>query len=148
MKINTEGLKLIKISESLRLHAYMCPAGIPTIGYGATRYRDGRPVLMGDRINEMEADQLLLDLVSGFEIEIHKAVIVPLNSNQFSALVSFVYNIGGEQFRKSTLLKHLNQGSYQLAAQEFPRWNKSRGEVLPGLTIRRKKEQELFNVPC
>ena len=73
-------------------------------------------------------------------------VTVPINQNQFDALVSFTYNCGA--LKSSTLLKKLNSGDYTGAANEFPRWNKSNGRVLSGLVKRRAAEQKLFNTPC
>ncbi len=138
-RINAAGLALIKEFEGLQLEAYLCPAGVPTIGYGSTA-----GVHLGDRITEATAEALLKEELRQFEAAVSQAVQVPLTVNQFSALVCFAYNVGTEAFRSSTLLQVLNQGSYEAAAQELLRWNKAAGGVLPGLVRRRTAEQQLF----
>jgi GH24 family phage-related lysozyme (muramidase) len=138
-RINQAGLNLIKQFEGLRLEAYRCPAGVPTIGYGTTAN-----VKMGDRINAQKAEELLKRDLQRFERAVSNAVKVPISDNQFSALVCFTYNVGYGALQKSTLLKYLNQGKYQAAAQEFMKWNRGGGRVLPGLTRRRQAEQALF----
>ena len=144
-KINSAGLKIVKDSEGLRLKAYLCPSNIWTIGYGSTFYLDGKSVKSGDTLESSEeAEKLLLQTLAVFEKGVEKAVTVPLNSNQFSALVSLAFNIGLGAFRDSTLLKVLNQKNYDEAANQILRWNKGGGRVLPGLVTRRKKEYDLF----
>lgn len=138
-KINQAGLDLIKQFEGLRLEAYVCPAGVLTIGYGTTS-----GVKKGDRITAEQAEALLRKDVEKFEKAVNAAVTVPLNGNQFSALVSFTYNLGAGALQKSTLLKLLNQGNYDAAAQEFLKWNKAGGKVLTGLVRRREAERTLF----
>lgn len=133
----------IKRWEGLELQAYKDIAGVWTIGYGHTK--TARP---GMAITKAEADHLLTQDVSWVNDAINKHVTVPLNQNQFDALGSFVYNLGEGALARSTLLKKLNKGDYEAAAQEFPRWNKARvnGVLQPvrGLTNRRQDEQALF----
>ena len=138
MHINAAGLRLIKRWESLRLEAYTCPAGVPTIGYGHTR-----GVRLGDVIDEPRAEALLLADIENFEAGVHRLLKVPLTENQFSALVSLAFNIGLHAFGGSTLLKRLNAGDL-LCADEFMRWNKAGRQVLNGLTARRFAERALF----
>jgi GH24 family phage-related lysozyme (muramidase) len=139
-RTNVNGLLLVKTFEGLRLKAYQDAVGIWTIGYGTTR-----GVRPGMKITEAEAEKLLQEDLTRFEQAIHEAVNVPLNDNQFSALVSFTYNVGSGALRSSTLLKMLNQGSDVLAvADQFPRWNRAGGKVLAGLTRRRDAERALF----
>ncbi|NET39834.1 MAG: lysozyme [Cyanothece sp. SIO1E1] len=138
--MNRAGLELLKRFEGLRLDAYVCPAGVLTIGYGST----GGHVKAGDRITEAEAEALLIKDLERFEKAVNELVKVPLTSNQFSALVSFTFNVGNGAFGNSTLLKVLNQGDSQAAANELLRWNKGGGKVLPGLTKRREAEKALF----
>ena len=138
-QINSSGLRLIKSFEGLRLKAYQDVVGVWTIGYGSTR-----GVKSGMVITEAEAERLLREDVHRFEQAVNSAVKVPINDNQFSALVSFSYNVGAEALRISTLLKLLNQRDYSGAANQFPRWNKAGGRVLAGLTRRRNAERALF----
>ena len=139
-RTNKNGLLLIKSFEGLRLKAYRDPVGIWTIGYGTTR-----GVRPNTSISENEAEQFLQQDLIRFEQAINDAVSVPINDNQFSALVSFTYNVGSGALRSSTLLKLLNARSdLHRTANEFPRWNKAGGRVLEGLTRRRKAEQSLF----
>jgi GH24 family phage-related lysozyme (muramidase) len=138
-RINAEGLKLIKDFEGLRLEAYICPAGVPTIGYGSTA-----GVKMGLSITVDEAEALLIKDLERFEAAIRSAVTVPLTDNQFSSLVCFSFNVGTGAFRDSTLLRLLNQGDYQGAADQLLRWDKAGGKSLPGLQRRRQAERALF----
>lgn len=142
MKTSKNGINLIKNFEGCRLEAYLCPAMVWTIGYGHTEN-----VKRGDKITEVQAETLLIIDLQKFENAVNNAVRVPLNQNQFDALVSFTFNIGIGNFKSSTLLKKLNASEYGLAACEFGRWNKSRGRILDGLTKRRRAEKELFLRP-
>jgi len=139
MSINASGLKLIKEFEGLRLKAYRCPAGVLTIGYGHTG-----GVREGQVLTQEEAEELLKKDLLVFERGVRNYVKVPLTDNQFSALVSFSYNVGLGAFGKSTLLRKLNARDYNGAATEFAKWNKGGGKVLLGLTRRRTAEKELF----
>ena len=139
-RTNANGLLLIKSFEGLRLHAYRDAVGIWTIGYGTTR-----GVRPGMRISEVEAEKFLQEDLTRFEQAINEAVQVPINDNQFSALVSFTYNVGSGAFRSSTLLRLLNQRqSVHAVADQLPRWNRAGGRVLAGLTRRRNAERALF----
>ena len=139
-RINSNGLLLIKSFEGLRLKAYRDAVGIWTIGYGTTR-----GVQPNMSISEAEAEQLMRDDLIRFEQAINSAISVPINDNQFSALVSFTYNVGSGAFRDSTLLKRLNgRQDIRKTADEFPRWNKAGGRILHGLTRRRHAERALF----
>lgn len=133
-------VELIKEAEGLRLEAYLpTPNDVWTIGYGHTKTAKS-----GMRITKAGAEELLLHDLAWVEATIDKYVKVPLNQNQYDALASFIYNVGASAFRKSTLLKLLNAGDYEGAAEQFPRWNKQKGKVLRGLTARRQKEKTLF----
>ncbi len=139
LRVNDRGLMLIKSFEGLRLRAYQDSVGVWTIGYGTTA--DVRPGMV---ITEEEALEFLRRDVDKFEAAVANLVTVPLTADQFSALVSFVYNLGAGSLRQSTLLRLLNQGNLQGAAEEFLRWNKAGGQVLAGLTRRRNAERALF----
>lgn len=147
MKISENGLNLIKQFEGFSSTPYLCPAKIPTIGGGSTYYEDGTKVTLKDKpITEERATELLEYIVNkDFVSNINKVVKVPLNQNQFDALVSFAYNIGNGNFNSSTLLRWLNQGNYKEASMQLLRWNKSKGMPLAGLTKRRKAEKVLFD---
>jgi lysozyme len=95
-------------------------------------------------ITEATAEIMLRKDLAKFEDAVSKSVKVPLKQNQFDALVSLVYNIGPGNFQSSTLLKKLNAGEYQSAADQFPRWNRAGGKVLAGLTRRREAEKGLW----
>ncbi|MFE4107853.1 lysozyme [Almyronema epifaneia] len=138
-RINDDGLLLIKSFEGLRLKAYQDAVGIWTIGYGTTQ-----GVTPGMEITQAQAEQFLRRDVNKFEQAVQEGVTVPINENQFSALVSFTYNVGSGAFRSSTLLRLLNQNDIQGAADQFPRWNRAGGRVLDGLTRRRNAERSLF----
>ena len=145
MKISNLGLELIKEFEGFSANAYLCPAKIPTIGYGNTFYSDGRKVKLGEQISKSDALELL-EIVANkdFADKIFPSIIVPVTQNQFDAMVSLAYNIGVGNFLKSTLLKKVNAGDFIGASEEFLKWNKSGGKPLSGLTRRRKRERELF----
>ncbi|MEO1590268.1 MAG: lysozyme [Cyanobacteria bacterium J06632_22] len=138
-RTNSNGLRLIKSFEGLRLTAYQDAVGVWTIGYGTTRN-----VRRGMRITREQAEAFLKEDLNRFEKAVNDAVKVPINDNQFSALVSFTYNVGAGALRSSTLLKKLNRRDINGAANELPRWNKAGGRVLAGLTRRRNAERALF----
>lgn len=142
MKTSNAGIALIKQAEGIKLKAYQCPAGVWTIGHGTTRN-----VKPGMTITMQQAQDMLIEDVRTFERAVESAVKVPLNQNQFDALVSFVYNIGIGAFQKSTLLGYLNAGAYGAAAGQFGRWVKAGGVTLNGLVKRRAAEAQLFNTP-
>lgn len=138
-------LRLIQESEGFRAAPYRCPAGIPTIGYGSTRYADGRPVSMGDPpITEADANRIMRATLRDYEAAVNRYVQVPLTQGQFDALVDFAYNAGAQNLRKSTLLRLLNAGDYVGAAAQFGRWVQGGGRRLPGLVKRRARERQLF----
>lgn len=142
--INAQGLSLLKRSEGLVLSAYRDPVGIWTIGYGHT----GPEVKPGLKISPAQAETLLRKDLGRFESVVRSLVKVPVNANQFSALVSFTYNVGTGALGQSTLLSLLNQQNYQGAANEFSRWVYGGGQALPGLVKRRSQERALFLTPA
>ena len=139
MNIGKQGLELIKQFEGLRLKAYKCPADVWTIGYGHTK--TVKPDMV---ITEVEAGKLLLKDLAWVEAAVNKHVTSPLTQQQYDALCSFIYNVGAGAFGKSTLLRRLNEGDYDAAANQLPRWNKQKKVVLSGLTRRRAAEKALF----
>jgi lysozyme len=154
MKINARGLRLIKDFEGLELTGYLCPAGIPTIGYGST----GKHVKVGAKISEGEADELLLEDLERFEIGVARAVAgTPTTDNQFSAMVCLAFNIGMGNPKSdppipglltSTVLKRHKLGNRLGASRAFLMWNKAKGQVLRGLVRRREAEAELYMRPA
>jgi len=141
-KTNDLGLQLIKDFEGLALDPYRCPGAVWTIGYGHTR-----TVREGMTVTKEEAERLLKSDLEVVESAIHKLVNVPLTSNQFSALASFVFNLGVGNFERSTMLRLLNRGWYEQVPTQLLRWNKTKGKVLKGLTSRRIAEGRLWNMP-
>lgn len=142
-KTSEAGKNLIKEFEGFRATAYICPAGVVTVGYGTTRIQ-GKAVQLGTTITTDEADMLLEEDLKSFEDAVNQNVREEISQNQFDALVAFVYNVGAGNFKKSTLLKKINAGEFNQAADEFLKWNKAGGKVLKGLTRRRTAERELF----
>ncbi|MGP5893649.1 lysozyme [Pseudomonas aeruginosa] len=142
MRTSQRGLSLIKSFEGLRLQAYQDSVGVWTIGYGTTR-----GVSAGMSITKEQAERMLLNDVQRFEPELGKLVKVALNQNQWDALMSFVYNLGAANLASSTLLKLLNRGDYQGAADQFSRWVNAGGKRLEGLVKRRAAERVLFLEP-
>ena len=139
MKASEKAYNLVKSFEGCRLMPYLCPAGVWTVGWGSTT-----DVTPGELITMAQAEDRLKNDAFAAEQCVNDAVNVPLNQNEFDALVSFVFNLGCGNFRKSTLLKMLNDSDYEGAGMEFRRWDKGGGKVLPGLVRRRLAEQRLF----
>ncbi len=146
MKISHIGIDLIKKYEGFSSKPYKCPAGIPTIGYGATYYPNGSKVTLSDTpITEQQAQEYLKDMLVSYEKSVATFVTSTINQNQFDSLVSFAYNLGVGNLKSSTLLKKVNANpSDNTIAAEFVKWNKAGGKVLAGLTKRRKEEAELY----
>jgi len=142
MKISNTGIDLICSFEGLRLKAYDDGVGVWTIGYGTTVI-NGVKVKKGDTCTLEQAKSYMAQDLKQFESAVNQ-VKVPLNQNQYDALVSLAYNIGVSAFLNSTLFKKLNAKDYKGAAEQFPRWNRGGGRVLNGLVKRRKIEMELF----
>jgi lysozyme len=139
MKTSADGLALIEQFESLRLESYQDGAGIWTIGYGHTE-----GVGAGQCCTEEQADTWMAEDVGHAESAVNSLVKVPLSQNQFDALVSFAFNLGAGNLKSSTMLRLLNAGTYQLAGNEFPKWDKVASRDSAGLLRRRVAEQELF----
>jgi len=140
MKTSENGINLIKQFEGLRLEAYKCPAGDWTIGYGHT----GDDIKEGDKITRENAEFLFKQDIKSAEYCIKTEVHRELTQNQYDALVSFIFNAGSFKFRHSTMLKRLNDGNFEAAAEQLDKWIYSKKTILPGLVKRRKAEKELF----
>ncbi len=145
--ISNDGVELIASFEGFVDHPYNDPAGHATIGFGHLIHLG--PVTNADRrkwgiITRAEGKRLLLQDLAKYEQAVRKLVKVPLSQSEFDALVSFTFNVGPNALASSTLLRKLNAGNKRGAADEFLRWNKAGGKVLPGLTRRREAERRLF----
>jgi lysozyme len=140
-----KGIPIIRKFEGLKLRAYLCPAGIWTIGYGNTFFENGSKVQEGNKITLDRADRLLFFVVTKFENEVKKIVKSEINENQLGALTSFAFNVGAGNLAKSTLLKKVNANPNDATIRdEFMRWTKAGGKVLNGLVTRRKAEADLY----
>ena len=140
MKITNEGINLIKKFEGLRLEAYLCPAGVWTIGYGHTK-----GVKKGQVITQLEADNLLKEDLSSFEKGVTSLIKSNINQNQFDSLVSFAFNLGLANLKSSTLLKKVNSNSNdRTIVDEFLKWIYAGGKPLEGLKRRRQAEAYLY----
>ena len=147
MRTNKRGLELIKEFEGLRLKPYLCSAGKATTGWGSTFYEDGTPVKLTDKpISRARAEQLLINTITHFEKQLYPILSgLILNDNQFSALVSFCFNVGVANFKKSTLLKIIRENPNDKdITEQFLRWNKANKKELQGLTRRRQAEAKLY----
>ena len=141
MEISQEGLSLIKKFEGCKLQSYKCAAGVWTIGYGSTN-----GIEEGMKISQERADMLLLEDVEIFEEAVNELVKVPLEQNQYDALVTWTFNLGPTNLKNSTLLKVLNSThkDWNDVPAQIKRWNKAGGKVLQGLVRRREAEALLF----
>lgn len=139
-EINQAGIDLIKEHEGLRLDSYQDGGGVWTIGYGSTG-RDIGPELTW---TQEQAEARLCSDLHRFENSVEQLVLVPMTDNQFAALVSFCYNLGAGALEHSTLLRLLNEGDIEGAADQFLRWDHDGGVKVAGLTARRNDERSLF----
>ncbi|HEJ7137394.1 TPA: lysozyme [Serratia marcescens] len=144
MQISKTGFELIKRFEGVELKAYQDSVGVWTIGYGWTQPVDGKKIAPGMVIDQATADRLLKCGIVQYEQGVNQLVKVKITQGQFDALVSFAYNLGLRSLSTSTLLKKLNAGQKQGAANEFGKWVNAGGVKLAGLVKRRAAERELF----
>ena len=148
-KIGSKGLEMIKSFEGLKLNPYLCSAGVPTIGYGTTRYPNSVRVTMNDRqITKEQADVFLKHDIRQFELAVDALCTDRLTQNQFDALVCFAYNLGATNLRNSTLRIKVNANPNDPTIRnEFMKWNKAGGLAIRGLTRRRQAEADLYFTP-
>jgi lysozyme len=150
LKCNRAGKAIMKSSEGWRSEAYYATPeeqkrGLLSIGFGFTYYADGSKIKLCDKMERSDGEKLFDEhIVPAFESKVRALVTAEINENQFSALVSLCYNIGSGNLKTSTLLRLVNSGDFEAAADEFLKWNKQNKRVLRGLTERRAKERELF----
>ena len=155
MQTSENGLELLKQWEGFKLNVYNDSAGLPTIGVGhlitQSERSSGSIVINGVAVpyagglTEQQVLDLLSQDVKPAEQSVNNGVKVPLDQNQFDALVSFTFNVGGGAFAGSTLLKVLNQQQYTEVPNQLLRWNKAGGKVVQGLVNRRENEIKLWN---
>ena len=139
MRTGRDGVELIRHFEGCRFDAYLCPAGVWTIGYGHTA-----GVKEGDSIDQEAAEAFLIEDLETFERAVTRLVEVPLTQQQFDALVSWTFNLGAGNLAESTLLKKLNNYQYAEVPEQMMRWVRAGGKVLDGLVRRRAAEAALF----
>lgn len=144
MKMTEEGLALIRRFEGFRDTAYRCPAGVWTIGYGHTAQAGPPKVIAGMKISEAEARRILAADAARFADEVRAALTREVSDAQFSALVSFAFNVGGGALRSSSVLAAANAGRFDEVPGRLRLWVKAGGRVLPGLVKRREAEAALF----
>lgn len=145
-KATSEAVRVVKPFEGLRLKPYTCTAGVPTIGYGATYYLDGKRVTLKDKpITNDEAEQLLRFHLAKYELGVRRITKgVPLTPWQLGACISFCFNLGLGAFKASTLRKRVISGDHDDVPYQFGRWVYAGGRKLKGLVRRRKAEALLF----
>lgn len=139
MNTSKAGVDLIKHFEGFQEHAYLCSAGVPTLGYGHTS-----SVKLGQTITKLGAENLLKMDLFPCEHAVKGLVTRPLTQNQFDALISFIFNLGEGAFSKSTLLKRINESKDSEASMEFLKWVNAGGRPLEGLAKRRKAESYMY----
>jgi len=139
-------LALIRRFEGFRPRPYLCPAGVPSIGYGSTRYLDGRAVQLTDPpISREAAERLLLVQVRRTYLPAVLALCPGVSDpNHLAALIDFAYNLGAGNLSASTLRRKVNANDWKAAAVEFLRWVRGGGRMLPGLVKRRQAEVALL----
>jgi len=147
LPVSPHAIDLIKEFEGFESQAYIDTDGTPVIGYGLSKI-NGKPVQMGDLISAKKADLVLNNQLQVIQTALDKAISVDLSDRQLSAIASLSFNVGVDFIGESTLVRKLNAGDYDGAANEFLRWDKAdvRGQLvqMPGLTRRRQAERELF----
>ena len=153
MKINQATVDLVKRWEGFKAKAYVCPAGVLTVGYGTTN-RAGLPGVQITRdtvVTEAQAEQWLRMGLEKFADQIRPSITAPINENEFGAFLSLAYNIGPNGFKGSSALRHFNAGDKAKAAAAIKLWNKAtvngKRQVLRGLVNRREDEVRLFQTP-
>jgi lysozyme len=145
MEVNKAGRDLIKKFEGCKLKAYKCPAGLWTISWGLTFYPDGTKVKEGDVITQQQAEDYFNAIVDDFAKKVDVLIKSNVTDNNFSALVSFAYNVGMGNFQRSTLLRKVNANPKdKTILAEFKKWTRANGEVLKGLVRRRDAEAKLY----
>ena len=145
--ISKLGLNLIKGFEGFRGKSYRCPAGVWTIGYGHTSMAGPPAVRAGQIMSRAEADRVLAHNIEKFAAQLRPLITADLTDNQFSALVSFAYNVGVGGFRNSGVRRAVNAEQHKSVPRRLALWVKAGGRTLPGLVKRRSAEAALYMTP-
>lgn len=144
MKTSQIGIDLIKFFEGFKSKPYLCPANVPTIGYGSTMYADGKKVKLSDsNVTELKAEELLKNTLATYENVVLKNIKIPLKQQEFDALVSHTYNTGGSQ----TLFKMVNEKNPLLKTWWETHYIMGGGKQLKGLVNRRLAETKIYFKP-
>ena len=139
--------ELCKQFEGFRAKPYLCPAGIPTIGYGSTYYADGRKVTLQDApIDEPDAEKLLLHELEKTYLPgvLRQCPGLAADERKLNAIVDFAYNLGVGRLQTSTLRRKINAQDWEGSREQLMLWVRGGGKVLPGLVARRKAESRLL----
>lgn len=164
-KTNKAGIELIKRFEGFLPYVYLDQVGLPTIGYGhlcrerdfylqgmtldyirKNYINDKSSIKLKTHITKIQAEALLVKDLQSAENSVKKLITHPININQFSALVSFTFNLGGAALQRSTLRRKINRGdTFESIQREFYRWVYAGGRKLPGLLRRRIAESQLYS---
>lgn len=146
LAVSAAGITSIKHDEGEVRRVYLDPVKIPTVCVGHTSTVTRKDV--GRVFRPEQCTELLRKDLQAAERAVKRSVQVPITQEQYDALVSFTFNVGSTNFRKSTLLRKLNAGDCWGAGAEFPKWKYARGQELPGLVARRAKERATFETGC
>jgi len=140
---------LCKQFEGFKSRVYLCPAGIPTIGFGSTYYGNGAKVALSDPpISEADAEALLLHELQFTYLPgvLRNCPILLTDERKCNAVVDFCYNLGIGRLQTSTLKRKINEQDWEAAKEQLMLWTKGGGRVLPGLLKRRTAECQLFGL--
>ncbi len=144
MKMTEAGYELIRNAEGFRMNTYADATGVLTIGYGHTSMAGPPRVSRDLHVTAAQAEAILRNDVASFEAIVRNAVKVGLTDAQYSALVSFCFNVGGDSFARSSVLTAVNQKDFAAVPRRLALWTKAGGRTLPGLIRRRADEAALF----
>ena len=139
--------ELCRRFEGFRSRPYLCPAGVATIGYGSTRYADGRAVQLGDApISQDDAEQLLQHTLREEYLPgvLRACPVLAAHQVRCNAIVDWAYNLGVGRLQSSTLRRVVNAQDWPGAQEQLMRWTRASGRVLPGLVRRREAEAALL----
>lgn len=147
-RVSEDGIKMLVEFEGEILKVYKDPIGLPTLGVGhLVTAAEKKDYPVGKRITRAESRRFLREDLKRFEDAVNSLVTVPITQNQFDALVSLAFNIGEGGFKRSSVLRNLNNRRFSAAADAFLAWNKAGGKALEGLTRRRQTERSVFLTP-